>query len=155
MAAVVIHGARTEVAGIFADLRGKVLKAQTICSFKGDAYEPNIFVDTKRDEFYFTCTIQSGGIANADFNLQSGLYMIVLTKKNAFGEHATNTETAETKNFVGYTNKTFGRTSGYYNELTDRYGIPDESISILFSYKQSQQFVPLLQHYLRNRRPSI
>ena len=134
MAAVVMHGGRKEVAGIFVDLRGKVLKAEAICNFKGSAYEPNIFVDTKRNEFYFTCTVESGGISNADFNLRSGFYTIVLTKRNAFGEHASNTETTKTKNFVGYTNKTFARTGGYYNELTDRYVIPDESI--FYFYQQ-------------------
>ena len=120
MAAVVVDGGRKEVAGVFVDPAGKVLKTETICDFKGNAQEPNIFFDSKRNDFYFTCTVESGSIANADFNLQSGLHMIVLTKKNATGGHASNTD-SNTKNFVGYTNKTLARTSGYYNEFTDRY----------------------------------
>ena len=121
VAAVVVDGGHKEVAGVFVTPAGKVLKAEAICDFKGNAYEPNIFFDSKRNEFYFTCTVESGGVADADFNLQSGLHMIVLTKRNATGGHASNTDSASTKNFVGYTNKTLARTSGYYNEFTDRY----------------------------------
>ena len=102
-----------------------MLKSDSICSFKGNAYEPNIFVDSKRKEFYFTCTIQRGGVSNADFNLRSGVNMLVLTKRNGTGAHASNTETSETKNFVGYTSNTFAKTTGYYNERTDRYDTPD------------------------------
>lgn len=107
--------------GLFADARGKVLKSDPVCSFRGNAHEPNIFVDSKRNEFYFTCTVQGGGVSNADFNLRPGLNMVVLTKRDANGVHASNTETADTKNFVGYTNNTHAKTSGYYNERTDRY----------------------------------
>ena len=46
--------------------------------------------------------------------------MIVSTKKDAKGNHAANTVTGATKNFIGYTNKTLAKTTGYYNELTDR-----------------------------------
>lgn len=123
--AAVMESGRTEVVGLFVGQTGKVLKAESVCSFKGNAYEPNIFFDSKRKDFYFTCTVENGGIANADFNLQSGLQMLALTKRNAFGEHASNTKTAATKNFVGYTNKTMARTSGYYNEATDRYDVLD------------------------------
>ena len=112
---------RKGVVGVFVDSKGKVLKTAEICSFKGDAYEPNIFFDSKRSEFYFSCTVSSGGVADADFNLRSGLHMVVLTKKDANGAHASNTESADTKNFLGYTNKTLSRTSGYYNEHIDRY----------------------------------
>lgn len=116
---------RKEVIGLFVDARGKILKADSVCSFKGNAYEPNIFTDSKRNEFFFTCTVQGGGVANADFNLRPGLNMVVLTKRDAKGAHASNTETAETKNFVGYTNNTLAKTSGYYNERTDRYVSPN------------------------------
>lgn len=118
--AVVVDGGRKEVVGLFVDKKGKVLKALPICNFKGDAFEPNVFIDSKRNESYFTCTVSSGGIANADFKLKSGLTIIVATKKDAHGEHASNTKTADTKNFIGYTNKTLARTSGYYDELADR-----------------------------------
>ncbi|XP_022788297.1 uncharacterized protein LOC111328184 [Stylophora pistillata] len=118
--AVVLAHTRKEVIGLFVDARGKILKADSVCSFKGNAYEPNIFTDSKRNEFFFTCTVQGGGVANADFNLRPGLNMVVLTKRDAKGAHASNTETAETKNFVGYTNNTLAKTSGYYNERTDR-----------------------------------
>ena len=120
MGAVVLEETRKEVIGLFVDSKGKVLKADSICKFKGDTYEPNIFFDSKRDEFFFTCTVENGGIANADFNLQSGVYIVVLTKRDSVGEHASNTEKAETKNFVGYTNNSLAKTNGYYNELTDR-----------------------------------
>lgn len=120
MGAVVLEGTRKEVMGLFVDSKGKVLKADSICSFKGNAYEPNIFFDSKRNEFFFTCTVENGGVANADFNLKSGVHMVVLTKRDSVGEHASNTEKAETKNFVGYTNNTLAKTTGYYNELTDR-----------------------------------
>lgn len=118
--AVVLSHSRKEVIGLFADARGKVLKSDPVCSFRGNAHEPNIFVDSKRNEFYFTCTVQGGGVSNADFNLRPGLNMVVLTKRDANGVHASNTETADTKNFVGYTNNTHAKTSGYYNERTDR-----------------------------------
>ncbi|XP_020600643.1 uncharacterized protein LOC110039834 [Orbicella faveolata] len=118
--AVILEETRKEVTGLFVDSKGKVLKVDSICSFKGDAYEPNIFFDSKRDEFFFTCTVENGGIANADFELKSGVHMVVLTKRDSNGEHASNTEKAETKNFVGYTNNTLAKTTGYYNELTDR-----------------------------------
>ena len=111
---------RKEVASLFVDSKGKVLKAETICSFKGSAFEPNIFFDSKRNEFFFACTVESGGVANADFNLRSDVYSVVLTKRDGNGQHASNTETTATKNFVGYTNNTFAKTTGYYNELTDR-----------------------------------
>ena len=116
---------RKEVIGLFVDTRGKVLKSDPVCSFRGNAYEPNIFVDSKRSEFYFTCTVQGGGVSSADFNLRPGLNMVVLTKRDANGVHASNTETADTKNFVGYTNNTHAKTSGYYNERTDRYVRPN------------------------------
>jgi len=135
-AAVVVNGGRKEVAGVFIDSRGKVLKAELIFSFKGNAYEPNIFFDSKRNEFYFTCTVESGGIAKADFNLQSGLNTIVLTKKSATGGHASNTDTAKTKNFVGYTNKMLARTSGYYNKLIDRYVSARMEPSLTLSHSQ-------------------
>ena len=120
MVAAVVEETRKEVIGLFVDSKGKVLKVDPICSFKGDAYEPNIFFDSKRDEFVFTCTVEKGGIADADFDLQSGVYIVVLTKRDSYGEHASNTEKAETKNFVGYTNNSLAKTNGYYNELTDR-----------------------------------
>ena len=97
-----------------------MFKTEGICSFKGNAYEPNIFLDSKRNEFFFACTVENGGIANSDFTLRSGLHMLVITKRTASGAHAANTETAATKNFVGYTNKTHARTAGYYNEHLDR-----------------------------------
>lgn len=118
--AVVVEESRKEVAGLFIDTGGKVLKAEEICDFKGSAYEPNIFFDSKRNEFFFTCTVGSGSVVNADFNLRSGLHMVVLTKRDAHGAHASNTESADTKNFVGYTNNTLAKTTGYYNEHTDR-----------------------------------
>ena len=111
---------RKEVAGFFLDSKGTFLKGESMFSFKGDAYEPNIFFDSKRDEFIFTCTVESGGIADADFNLKAGVHMVVLTKRDSNGEHASNTEKKETKNFVGYTNNTLAKTTGYYNEQTDR-----------------------------------
>ena len=111
---------RKEVTGLFLDSKGKLVKGDSVCSFKGDAYEPNIFFDSKRDEFIFTCTVESGGIADADFNLKAGVHMVVLTKRDSNGEHASNTEKKETKNFVGYTNNTLAKTTGYYNEQTDR-----------------------------------
>ena len=120
MGAAVIDGGRKEVVALFVGFNGNVLKSEPVCNFKGDAFEPNIFFDSKRKEFYFTCTVTSGGIADADFTLRSGLTMIVSTKKNAYGAHAANTVTGATKNFIGYTNKTHAKTSGYYNELTDR-----------------------------------
>ena len=118
MGAVVVEETRKEVIGLFVDSKGKVLKGDSICNFKGDAYEPNIFFDSKRDEFVFTCTVENGGIADAD--LQSGVNIVVLTKRDSNGEHASNTEKAEIKNFVGYTNNSLAKTNGYYNELTDR-----------------------------------
>lgn len=120
MGAVILEETHKEVTGLFVDSKGKVLKADSICTFKGNAYEPNIFVDSKRDEFFFTCTVENGGIANADFDLKSGVHMVVLTKRDSNGEHASNTEKAETKNFVGYTNNSLAKTTGYYNKLTDR-----------------------------------
>ena len=120
MGAVVLEGTRKEVVGVFADPKGKFLKADSICSFKGNAYEPNIFFDSKRDEIFFTCTVENEGIAFADFDLKSSVHTVVLTKRDSNGEHAANTEKKETKNFVGYTNNTLARTTGYYNELTDR-----------------------------------
>lgn len=120
MGTSVIDGARKEVAALFVGFNGNVLKSEPVCNFKGDAYEPNIFFDSKRKEFYFTCTVARGGIADADFTLRSGLTIIVSTKKDANGNHAANTVTGATKNFIGYTNKTLAKTTGYYNELTDR-----------------------------------
>ena len=105
---------------LFFDRAGKVFKTEGICSFKGNAYEPNIFFDSKRNEFVFACTVENGVVAKSDFTLQSGLPMVVITKRTARGAHAANTGTAATKNFVGYTNKTYARTAGYYNEHLDR-----------------------------------
>ena len=105
---------------LFFDRGGKVFKTEGICSFKGNAYEPNIFFDSKRNEFVFSCTVENGVVAKSDFTLRSGLHMVVITKRTARGAHAANTETAATKNFVGYTNKTYARTAGYYNEHLDR-----------------------------------
>ena len=116
MVAAVVEETRKEVIGLFADSKGKVLKGDSICKFKRDAYEPNIFFDSKRNEFVFTCTVEKGGITN----LQSGFNTVVLTKRDSNGEHASNTEKAETRNFVGYTNNSLAKTNGYYNELTDR-----------------------------------
>ena len=118
--AVIVDGGRKEVASVFFDWAGKVSKTDMICSFKGNAYEPNIFFDSKRNEFFFACTVENGGIANSDFTLRSGLHMLVITKRTAHGAHAANTKTASTKNFVGYTNKTHARTAGYYNAHLDR-----------------------------------
>ena len=118
--AVVIEESRKEVIGLFVDSKGKVVKHDGICSFKGSSYEPNIFFDSKRNEFYFTCTVASEGVAQSDFNLRPGMHMVVLTKRTSAGEHASNTETADTKNFVGYTNRTLAKTTGYYNKLTDK-----------------------------------
>ena len=103
---------------LFFDRGGKVFKTDRICSFKGN--EPNIFFDSKRNEFVFACTVENGVVAKSDFTLQSGLPMVVITKRTARGAHAANTGTAATKNFVGYTNKTYARTAGYYNEHLDR-----------------------------------
>ena len=116
MVAAVVEETRKEVIGLFVDSKGKVLKVDPICKFKGDAYEPNIFVDSKRNEFVFTCTVEKGGITN----LRPGFNVVVLTKRDTNGEHASNTEKAETKNFVGYTSNSLAKTNGYYNELTDR-----------------------------------
>ena len=121
MGAVILNAGRKEVVSLFMDSTGKILKSEGICSFKGNAYEPKIFFDSKRNEFFFACTVESGGVADADFNLQSGLHMVVITKRDANGAHASNTKSTGTKNFVGYTNKTLARTSGYYNEHLDRY----------------------------------
>ena len=118
--AVILDGGRKEVASVFFDRGGKVSQTDSICSFKGNAYEPNIFFDSKRNEFFFACTVENGGIAKTDFTLRSGLHMLVITKRTAHGAHAANTETAATKNFVGYTNKTHARTAGYYNAHLDR-----------------------------------
>ena len=177
MGAVVLEENRKQVVGVFVDPKGKFLKSDSICSFKGNAYEPNIFFDSKRDEIFFTCTVEdreipfagdydvvigSGtgmkgvdisctfkgnsykpkifhdlktdkvyysctrkeiemdGIAFADSDLKSGVRRVVLTKRDSNGEHAANTEKKKTKNFVGYTNNMLARTTGYYNELTDR-----------------------------------
>jgi len=118
--AVVLEETRKEVIGLFVDSKGNVLKGDSVCRFKGNAFEPNIFFDSKRDEFFFTCTVENGGIAKADFNLKAGAHMVVLTKRDSNGEHASNTEKKETKNLVGYTNNTLAKTTGYYNEQTDR-----------------------------------
>lgn len=118
--AVVIEGGKKEVVSLFFDRGGRVSKTEGICSFKGNAYEPNIFLDSRRNEFFFACTVENGGVANSDFTLRSGLHMLVITKRTASGAHAANTKTASTKNFVGYTNKTHARTAGYYNAHLDR-----------------------------------
>ena len=118
--AVVIEGGKKEVVSLFFDRGGRVSKTEGICSFKGNAYEPNIFLDSRRNEFFFACTVENGGVANSDFALRSGLHMLVITKRTASGAHAANTKTASTKNFVGYTNKTHARTAGYYNAHLDR-----------------------------------
>ena len=121
MAAVVVSGVtRKEVTGLFLDSKGKVLKWDPVCGAEKDAYEPNIFFDSKRDEFYFTCTVEKGGVTKADFNLKEGVNYLIFTKLDSNGEHASNTEKKETKNFVGYTNNTLAKTTGYYNEQTDR-----------------------------------
>ena len=120
MGAAVVEETRKEVIGLFVDFNGNVLKGDSVCRFKGNATEPNIFFDSKRDEFFFSCTVEKGGIAKADFNLKAGLHMVVLTKRDSNGEHASNTEKKETKNLVGYTNNTLAKTTGYYNEQTDR-----------------------------------
>ena len=48
MAAVVIGDTRKKVVGLFVDPRGNVLRSDDICSFTVSAYEPNIFIDSKR-----------------------------------------------------------------------------------------------------------
>ena len=110
---------RKEVAGFFLDSKGTFLRGESMFSFKGDAYEPNIFFDSKRDEFYFTCTAETEGITDTDINLKAGVRMVALTKRDRNGEHASNLE-KKNNNFVGYTNNTLAKTTGYYNEQTDR-----------------------------------
>ena len=127
VAAMVLVQPRKEVFGVFMNNVGKNQKAVPICSYKNHAYEPRVFLDEHRMEFYFTCTVQNSGSHNADFVLGSAPYFIVATKRNATGDHAANTPSAETKNFVGYTNKEFANPQGYYNKLTDRFvrSLPD------------------------------
>ena len=107
MAAVVVQFSHKRVASLFMDSGGKVIKVEGICEYKGDCYEPNIFFDSKRNEFYFTFT------AEYDSNSRK----VLVTKRNSSGAGYALSDT-ET---IGFTNKTFARTSGYYNELTDRY----------------------------------
>lgn len=151
--ASVIDGGRKEVAALFVDLNGNVLKTELVCSFKGDASEPNIFFDSKRKEFYFTCTVARGGIADADFTLRSGLTMIVSTKKDAKGNHAANTVTGATKNFIGYTNKRLAKTTGYYNELTDRLILFWEDSDRGRHFLQTASILLTRQRYIRDVKP--
>ena len=120
MAAVVLKEQREEVVSVFFNPEGKISKSDPICSFKGNAYEPNLFLDSRNNEIYFTCTVENGGVANSDFDIKSGFHVVVLTKRDGLGAHASNTETPETKNFVGYTRKRLARTRGYYNGILDR-----------------------------------
>lgn len=118
MAAAVIESDTKQIVDVFLDFKGKVQSAKVLFSYKRNSFEPNIFLDSKTNEFYFTCTVESGGAPSAD--LKSGLHMILLTKLNGTGAHASNTNSRSTMNLVGYTNNTLAKTSGYYNEHTDR-----------------------------------
>ncbi|XP_078373114.1 uncharacterized protein LOC144656754 isoform X1 [Oculina patagonica] len=111
---------RKEVVGVFFDFKGKVQYTDAVCHFiKGDGYEPNLFYDSMRKEIYFTCTVESRGVRTLHLDLRSGLHLLVIDKRNASGAHASNLDPSQL-NFIGYTNKTFARTRGYYNELLDR-----------------------------------
>lgn len=113
------RGASKQVVDAFLDVRGNIQRGEVLFSFKKSAYEPKIFLDSKRNEFYFTCTVESGGIEHAD--LKTGFQMIFLTKLDSKGAQPSNTGTTKkAMSFVGYTNNTLAKTSGYYNEHTDR-----------------------------------
>ena len=118
MAAAVLEMGSTQVVDVFLDFEGKILKGEVLFSFKKGAYEPNIFFDPRTNEFCFSCTVESGGLENAD--LKPGFQMIFLTTLNGTGAHASNPKTPKTINLVGYTNNTLAKTNGYYNEHTDR-----------------------------------
>ena len=111
-ATVVLSQPRKEVAALFLSSLGKLSSAQNICSFRTDAYAPNLWWDSKREEIYFTCQIER--------HIFAGQYVVVLTKKNATGAHAANTPTQRTKNVVGYTDKQNAHIQGYYNPRLDR-----------------------------------
>ena len=111
---------RKEVVGVFLDFKGKVQYSDAVCHFiKGDGYEPNLFYDSKRKEIYFTCTVESRGVRTLHLDLTAGLHLLVIDKRNATGAHASNLDSSQL-NFIGYTNKTFARTRGYYNKILDR-----------------------------------
>ena len=119
VAALVVARPRKEVFGVFLDTTGQFKQVESICSYKRDAYEPRLFLDDKRNEIFFTCTVERAG-ANADFQVAPDSYLIVMTKKTATGAHAANTPTPQTKLFVGYTKKQYAQTQGYYNGVIDR-----------------------------------
>ncbi|XP_031563420.1 uncharacterized protein LOC116298966 isoform X2 [Actinia tenebrosa] len=119
VASVVVTKPKKDVIGLFLDKNGKVAKVGQVCSFRYDAYEHNLFHDSKRDEFYFTCTIENKGtIANPQ--LETRPFMVLMTKMDAFGVHASNTPSSGTKTLIGYSNKRHTRHEGYYNQKTDR-----------------------------------
>lgn len=117
MVAAVIEHSTKQVVDVFIDFKGKILKGEVLFKFPKSAYEPNIFFDSKRKEFYFMCTVESGGLSHPD--LKSGLQMIFLTKLKTDGTQARKS-TKIPLSFVGYTNNSFAKTSGYYNKHTDR-----------------------------------
>ena len=115
-----IHQPRKDVFALFLTGQGKLASNQQVCSFRTDAYEPNLWWDSKREEVYFTCQIaRQAAVGKADFQLQPEPYLVLLTKKNATGANAASVG-QNTKHMVGYTNKRYANTRGYYNPRLDR-----------------------------------
>ena len=106
---------------LFLNSVGKVSSFQSVCSFRTDAYAPNLWWDSKREEIYFTCQIaRQAAVGVSDFALEPGQYLVVATKKNATGYHAANTPKRSTLHLVGYTDKQHANIQGYYNPRLDR-----------------------------------
>ncbi|XP_048579152.1 uncharacterized protein LOC116604854 [Nematostella vectensis] len=120
VASVIIAMPKKDVASLFLDRDGRMQASAQICSFKGHAYEHNLFLDSKRNEFFFTCLVETRGAKMLNVKMENKPYVLVMTKKNATGGHASNIPNPETKNMVSFTTKRDGHVEGYYSEKKDR-----------------------------------
>lgn len=72
MASLIADKPSKDIVALFLNDLGQVVTSLPVCSFKTDSYEHNLFLDTKRLEFYFTCSLEKRG-ATADFKVRSNL----------------------------------------------------------------------------------
>ena len=105
---------------VFMDPKGNMLRATTVFAFKTSSYEPNIFFDSKRKDFFFLATVESGGLQKYDSNIVPGLQTVIFHRVKGTGALGPNKNSPKKIVVVGYTNNKFAKTSGYFNEFTDR-----------------------------------
>ncbi|KAK3731505.1 hypothetical protein QZH41_008533 [Actinostola sp. cb2023] len=119
VATIIADKAKKDIVVLFLNELGNLLIAKPVCTFKTDAYEHNLFLDSKRSEFYLTCSLERKG-ASADFQLEKRPFLVLMTKMNATGGLAGNTPSSDRKTLIGYSAKRYNRHEGYYNDKTDR-----------------------------------